>query len=512
MSVESDAVLRRLRTDFEFYAPRCLKILTKAGKLVPFALNRAQLYIHTRLEAQLARTGRVRAIILKGRQQGASTYVGGRFYWRSSGQRGKRVQILTHEATATDNLFRMTKRYHDNCPLVVRPSTSNSSAKELVFNKLDTRYAISTAGSEGTGRSSTAQFFHGSEVAFWPNAQSHMAGLGQAVPDEPGTEIILESTADGIGNLFHGKCMEAMRGRGDYELIFVPWHWEDGYCKAVLPASFDLSDDERAYQDAYGLSDGQMAWRQAKTINDFGGDYAIFNQEYPASIEMAFMASASSSLISPIDVANARKRLKVQGVGPLVMTLDPAEYGDDDSVIARRRGRLCYPMRAWSKRGPMELSGLLAAEIDKHEPDAVCIDVTGGYGRGILERLAEQGYKNLHPISFGAKALDEKVYANRRAEMYGLLRDWMADEEPQLPDDDVLASELASVTHRYDSSRRMLLTSKEQMRSDGIPSPDRADALAMTFAVRMAPSARIDKQNWRERLKSRPGGGSPMTA
>jgi hypothetical protein len=507
---ESGQILYRLRTDFEFYAPRCLNILTKDGQLVPFRLNRAQRYIHKKLEEQRERTGKVRAIVLKGRQQGASTYIAGRFYWRSSGEFGKRVQILTHEQPATDNLFRMVKRYHDNCPTVVKPSTSNSSAKELVFDKLDTRYAISTAGSQATGRSATAQFFHGSEVAFWPHAEDHMAGIGQIVPDKDGTEIVLESTANGIGNLFHAMCMKAMRGRGDYQLIFVPWFWEEGYRRPV-PADFTLEDDELEYQSQFGLDDEQMCWRRFKINDDFAGDVSLFNQEYPATVEMAFQAAAANSLISPSLVSAARAREKPQGIGPLIMTLDPAEYGDDDSVFGRRRGRLVYPMEAFHGRGPMELAGMAAERLDKYNPDAFCIDVTGGYGRGIAERLRELKFKRIYEINFGEKALDPEVYSNRRAEMWGLMRDWFREQEPYLPDDDVLAAEVASVTYHHDSSRRLVLTSKEKMRADGIPSPDRGDALALSFAVRISPKDQQDLPNWRNRLKAKRR-GSPMTA
>ena len=97
-------------------------------------------------------------------------------------------------------------------------------------------------------RSSTIQLFHGSEVAFWPFAETHAAGVLQAVPNQPGTEIILESTANGVGNFFHKKWREAETGRSEYLAIFVPWHWQDEY---RLPAG-----------KAFKLS----AWRSTKTF------------------------------------------------------------------------------------------------------------------------------------------------------------------------------------------------------------------------------------------------------
>lgn len=514
-------VFRRMRTDFPYYAERCLKITTKDGKLLPLQLNRAQLHIHAKIEEQRQKIGRVRALILKGRQQGASTYIGARFYWKSSGERGKKVQILTHEIPATQNLFRMTKRYHEHCPPEFKPSAGAVSTIELWFDKLDTRYALATAGTQATGRSGTVQYMHGSEMAFWQNASDHLAGIGQNVPEAAGTEIIYESTANGIGNPFHSMCMDALRGHGDFILIFVPWFWEEGY-RRPIDVGFTLDDDELKYQAMHGCDDEQMAWRRAKIIDSFRGDEKLFNQEYPATIQMAFEAGSKGALIAPSLVLEAFRRVKPGGVGPLIMSLDPAEYGEDDSVFGRRRGRIMYPFEAFHGRGPMELAGLAAERLEKYEPDAFCVDVSGGYGMGIIERLAELKFKNLYAINFGEAALEPEIYANRRAEMWCLMRDWLRDMQPHMAEEEYqdgklvkegpAASEISSVTYRYDSSRRVILTSKEKMREDGIPSPDRGDAAALTFAVRVAQRGQQERPNWRKRLEAQRRKRSGMAA
>jgi hypothetical protein len=154
---------------------------------------------------------------------------------------------------------------------------------------------------------------------------------------------------------------------------------------------------------------------------------------------------------------------------------------------------------------------LAAERIERYRPDAFCVDVTGGYGRGITERLAELGFKRVYEINFGERALDPALYANRRAEMWGLMRDWLREQEPHLPDDDALATQLSSVSYHYDSSRRLVLQSKEKLRAQGAASPDRADALALTFSVRVAEREHNAVQTWRERLRKR-SRGSPMTA
>lgn len=287
--------LARLRTDFPLYASECLKIRTKSGAVLPLQLNRAQRYVHAKLEAQRSKTGRVRALILKARQQGFSTYIGARFYWRSSLAKGVQVFILTHEQDATDNLFKMVGRFHEHTPL--KPSTGNASAKELVFDKLDSGYSIGTAGTKAVGRSKTTQLLHGSEAAFWPNAPLHFAGVVQTVPDLPGTEIILESTANGVGGEFHERWQQAEAGVGDYIAIFVPWFWSEEYAREV-DDDFDLTDEEDEYAEAHGLTLEQMAWRRAKIAEL--KDPMLFKQEYPSCI-MAGMKVGTNRGLVPIE-------------------------------------------------------------------------------------------------------------------------------------------------------------------------------------------------------------------
>ena len=101
---------QQFKDDFEFYARNCLNIRTKSDGMQPLLLNSAQKYIHQRLQKQIDETGRVRAVLLKGRQQGASTYTEARFMWRVTHNKGVRAFILTHEAESTTALFEMTER------------------------------------------------------------------------------------------------------------------------------------------------------------------------------------------------------------------------------------------------------------------------------------------------------------------------------------------------------------------------------------------------------------------
>jgi DNA-binding XRE family transcriptional regulator len=484
--------------DYAVFAREVLRIRSKSGSIEPLVFNRAQQYIHERLEAQLASLGRVRALILKGRQQGCSTYIGGRYYHRASRSRGLRVFILTHEHEATQNLFEMVERFHANAPHEGRPSTGVANARELYFDRLDSGYRVGTAGRKGVGRSSTIQLFHGSEVAFWPYADTHAAGVLQAVPNEPVTEIVLESTAYGVGNFFHKKWREAETGRNEYIAVFVPWYWQDEY-RLTANAAFKLDPEESEYSALYGLDGEQMAWRRAKI--DELGDALLFKQEYPATAAEAFQMSGQDSYLPPILIARARKA-KHLAAGPLVVGFDPAWKGGDRHSMAWRQGRCVTKIVSRRRLDTMEAAGWAKQVIDADRPRKFFIDV-GGVGAGVYDRLKEWGepYASIVvAVNFGSAPLEPPPLdeqgkpsggpLNRRAEMWMKSKQWLEDPAgAQIPDSDSLQADACGPSYRYDSNTRLVLEAKENMRRRGLASPDEWDAVALTFAEPVAPTA-----------------------
>lgn len=291
---EKAKIVYNLITDFTYYAPRALKVVDKEGLIRPFVLNKAQHYIHERLEEQLREKGKVRAIIVKGRQQGVSTYTEGRFIWKSTTQRGVRAFIMTHVAAATTNLFTMSKRFFTHLPDICKPEVLKNNSTEMEFHKLDSGFKVSTAGSIGVGRGSTFSHVHGSEVAYWSGEGEHLVGLMQAVPDANGTEIILESTAAGPQGVFYKLAMDALTGRNEYEVVFVPWFWQEEY-RIEVDEDFFMTAEEIDYMTKWDLDVEQIAWRRMK-INSFIRGIADFRREYPATIDEAFMAESKNAL------------------------------------------------------------------------------------------------------------------------------------------------------------------------------------------------------------------------
>lgn len=481
MDPKEKAIRQKLKDDFLHYSAKCLKIRTKSGKVVPFELNVAQQHIHVCVEEQRAKTGKVRAIILKGRQQGCSTYIEGRFYWRVTHTRGVRAFILTHEEEATNNLFELANRYHENCPALVKPSTSAANAKELHFNLLDSGYKVGTAGNKSVGRSSTVQFFHGSEVGFWPNAQQHAAGILQAIPDEDGTEIFKESTANGVGNYFHKEWQDAESGQSEYIAIFVPWYWQDEYRKEV-PPGFKLDPDEQKYRDSYELDMDQMAWRRAKIIEL--KDPMLFKQEYPATAAEAFQVSGADPYIKPDLVMTARDAVVNDPFGDKKLGVDPARFGDDRTSICFRQGRKVHWIRSYSKKSTMEVAGLVRMAIKEVGAKQCAIDV-GGLGAGVYDRLVELVMPDeceLVQVNSSESPIDETKYTNKRAEMWGETREWLEKQPADIPDSDELMADLTQIRYFYDSNNALRMEKKEDMKKRGFRSPDMADALGLTFA------------------------------
>jgi len=478
---------KKLREDYPFYAAKVLKIrpkdVTKAG-LVPFVLNDAQQYLHKRLEDQTVEVGMVRALILKGRQQGCSTYVSGRYYHKTTHNKGVRTYILTHEQDATANLFDIVNRFHENNFPQLKPYTAKSNTKELVFSKLDSGYRVGTAGTKAKGRSNTVQLFHGSEVAFWAFAEEHTAGIFQTVPKAPGTEIILETTANGMGNFFHRTWVKAVKGESIFIPIFIPWYWQLEY-RAMVPPEFSLDPEDREYMELYELDLEQMVWRRNKT-RELNNDPLLFKQEYPATPDEAFLVTGVDSFIKPEPVVRARKAVESRSYGAVIAAFDPKRDGDDRDCFIYRQAMNAFGLKYMDLKTFPEKLGFLQKRLRSNAPyiDMLFIDYGGG-GYELGGMLKEKGMGDrVRVINFGATALKSGIYNNKRSEMWGEMRAWLCDEDVQasIPDDDALQADLLAPGFKYDSNTHYVLEKKADIKKRDLPSPDGGDALALTFA------------------------------
>ena len=480
-----------LRSRLDLYCANLVMIrVKKGGAAVPFRWNRPQKLLHRAIEKQKEETGRVRFLVPKARKLGISTYIGSRFYWRTSLNIGQNTFILTHEDPATQTLFEMAKFMHDRMPDEYRPRLTANNTKELKFGFLEGGYKVGTAKNVGgLGRSQTLQSFHGSEAAFWPQAEQHLAGVMEAVPQVAGTEIVLESTANGVGGMFHDFCYTAERGLGDYGIIFLPWFSDPANRRNPDELNgWGPSDEELTYQKEHGLDIEQLCYISLKNIG-LGGDPGRFCpllfQEHPATMEQAFQATVGEGFIPADYVTKAVKcDIKPHQYAPRVLGIDIASGGGDMTRLIDRKGRVAGSVinESWDIRNMAVLTDRIAGVIDAN-PDLVKVFIdVGDKGGTIVDYLRSQGYEKVVGVNFGHEATDKERFDIKRNEMWGRMKDWFMDPgDCSIPDDKVLVKHIVGPKAKFDHLSRPKLESKDQIRVRLKFSPDGGDALALTF-------------------------------
>ena len=290
-----------------------LKILDKRNRLVPFTLNKAQQHLIDNL------TGR--DIIVKARQLGFSTVIRATHETKAMTQTA-RLATLAHDQNTTNLLRRMSRRFWENLPDSVRPNRSMDNAKTTIYSNTGSEVIIQTAGSSAGGRGGTLSDVHGSEVAFWQNADDNMAGIMQAVPLDG--NIVLESTPNGASGWFYEACMQALDNNSVWKLHFYEWWWNDEYNIPLLDGeSLTYTDEEQYLAERYNLTPEQIKWRRYK-IKELPHK---FKQEYPEDILSCFLTSGNSFFGDIEHVYIAQMDIKPQPNKRYIAGLD---FGQDN--------------------------------------------------------------------------------------------------------------------------------------------------------------------------------------
>ena len=494
---------KRWKEDFRLYARDVFQVLDKGGSAVPFAFNPAQVLIHEAIEAwKKEHGGRLEVTEVKGRQVGSSTYFVGR-NTHACMTRPTIALTLAQDDDTSKKLGRMVDRFQQfSSPDHVRRMVRRSDHEKHWGN--GSIYEARTSSTDKGGRGGTVQRMHLTEVAYFDRAEETMKGALQQLSELPGTELVVESTARGPVGAFYNLWREAADPSSDVLPIFVPWFVMPEYQRAV-PDGFvldtvppnDYAPSESDYAEEHGLSLAQMAWRRGKIreLGSTGADGVLqFQHEYPATPEEAFEASSSNAFINPRLVEAARKRntlldrLAMQH--PLVIGVDPAPaHGNSATAVAWRRGSICYRLERWRGMDPEQLAAKLIRILQNDLPARVEVDESEGVGHHLvtsLRRLAP-GAGRLVGTKFGGKPDDRSRYLNKRSEMWSRMAVWLANDA-SIPDEvarpgvPTLAQELMT-PERVDNHHRLIqMESKDSMRRRGVPSPDGADALALTFA------------------------------
>lgn len=237
-----------------------------------------------------------------------------------------------------------------------------------------------------------------------------------------------------------------------------------------------------------------------KWIDDYGEDHDFVR----VRVRGVFPRAGSVQYISSETVRQAMTRtvndVDLRG-WPLILFVDVARHGDDQTAIGRRKGNKVWPIERFRIADTMKIAELVALRIEDHNPERVFIDATG-IGWGVVDRLRQLGYGNrVVAVQTGEAAADDRTYFNKRAECWGRMKKFL-EEGAVLPDDIELETDLTGPEYSMDKYGRIQLEKKEDMKSRGLASPDSADALALSFASPVASTSRREA-TWRDRIKTR---------
>lgn len=319
---KEQAFFYKVKNDPVWFIENFLYIRDKTANIVPFKLNQAQKYVMSIILDLRAKGKPVRIITLKARQMGLSTLYEAIIFHDTITNENKNSLIIAHEEAASSNLFQMSKLYYENLHEVLKPMKKYANGKILSFENptnddieksfnpgLRSKISIATAGTGEVGRSSTVHNLHASEVAFFPDGKTTMLGLMQAVPDQPNTTVIWETTANGVGDFFHEQWKKAERGENEFVPVFLPWFIQPEYTRefsseAEKQAFIDeielITKDsqgrevrsyEKEIMEKHKLTYEQLNWRRHTVRNKCQGDEILFMQEYPCTAEEAFISS-----------------------------------------------------------------------------------------------------------------------------------------------------------------------------------------------------------------------------
>ena len=246
---------------------------------------------------------------------------------------------------------------------------------------------------------------------------------------------------------------------------------------------FECFNAKRAFWNARTVDARTVEDTDKQVYNQIIAEYGEDSREARVEVYGEFPSAGEDQFISPVTVEDAFKRPKYKDeTAPIVMGIDPARGGADSTVIVVRQGRDLISIKRYQGEDTMSIVGRVIDAIEEFKPALTVID-EGGLGYGILDRLTEQRYK-VRGVNFGWKAKNPIMWGNKRAEMWGAMKDWV--KTASIPEDRKLKSDLTSPTRKPNSAGTIFLEGKKEMKARGMASPDAADALCVTFAFPVA--------------------------
>ena len=242
----------------------------------------------------------------------------------------------------------------------------------------------------------------------------------------------------------------------------------------VFPAEAGTQGNINYADSPNGLSSPQWA---IDVFNDLGPQSSV----YQTRVLGQFPEEADDTLIPLRDVeAAVKRRSDIPPDTKPVMGVDVARFGNDKTVIIIRHGPKVIYIDELRKSDIVNTTGAVVTAALKYKLKDIIVDEIG-VGAGVLDNLKADRRFNAQGLNGSNSSSNNEKYLNLRAEVFDGLRQRFADGDISIPNDPELISQLASLTYKYNARGQLQLESKDQIRSVGRQSPDKADAIALAF-------------------------------
>ena len=490
-------------TDFEWFCANCLKVPDlNTLRPVPLILKPAQRRLVRHFIRCLQDGDPIRVIILKARRHGMSSIVQAFFFWMCATRPYQHSLTIAHDQVTTRYLHGITERYYRYMPRWCRPMKDtatrgamlefqNPSKREEIRDKEPgLESSMQTTSLENAGAGFGILWLHLSEVARKPwcseAGNEALTTAMQTVPDEPNTAVIIESTAQGVGNAFHEMWLAAESHESDYLAFFAPW-WEEPTYKAKVPLDFERTQEEDqlaelALETAWILTDEQFQWRRLTIANKCRGKLDQFHQEYPSTPREAFLTSGRpffdpeaverhrhhAEMGKPLHIGDVVSKIKDDQIyatfeknryGNLRIWREPEE--DEDYLIfsdcaagVDEQGdfQAAYVL---PRHGELEVVAAWHGLVDRdlfaenlcrlgylYNRALIAVEVTGGWGASVITSLRKDNYPNLYR---------KRPSGDRRSRKRGLVYGWETTQktraemldalEQALREDDIICND-----------------------------------------------------------------------
>ncbi|TDN54638.1 hypothetical protein EC843_101684 [Buttiauxella sp. JUb87] len=357
---------------------------------------------------------------------------------------GSRKEEYVDNTSDPKSLFWKARQFISMLPVEFRPAGWNEK-KHAPFMKIQNvengAMIVGEAG-DNIGRGARTSIYFKDESAFYERPEIIEAALSQTSNCR-----IDVSTPNGSGNPFY-------RRRHSGKTSIFTFHWRD-----------DPRKDEAWYKEQCGKLDPVVVAQE-------------IDIDYDASTNDAYIPGPL------VEAAQSNSFMDVEPIGPLQLGVDVARFGDDKTCLVLRQGRVVFWVEEFTHMDTMAVAGLVRDRVTSspNRIEQVAVDVIG-LGAGVVDRLLE--FPETKDITIGvnsATRLSDGRNFNTRAAIWRSMLDWLKDSPVSLPRVDGLKAELCALKYTYRNGV-LLIESKEDAKKRGVKSPNKSDALALTFAA-----------------------------